>query len=84
MSKREIGTIKWYSPRKSFGFIVGATDNAEIFFHINDCREFVPEINMTVEYETGFDRIKRLKAMNIERVSVGVDNEYSRNKATSR
>ena len=73
MSRREKGVIKWYSQRKKFGFIV--RDNAEIFFYINDCREFIPQENLTVEFETGLDRMSRTKAINIVSVSVGVENE---------
>jgi len=68
MRKRK-GSVKWFNQKKKFGFIL-SKDNAEVFFHINDCKNFTPKENMTVEFETGLDRMSRKKAINI--VGVGV------------
>lgn len=70
------GIVKWYHSDKHFGFLMADENNGEIFFHINDCIGFSPTENMPVEFESGFDRKGRPKAVKINRVSVGGSNEY--------
>lgn len=77
MSKRSVGFVKWYHEKKHFGFLIKSDENREVFFHIDDFDEGVnPEINMPVEFDLGFDRQGRSKAMNIKAVTVGVNNEH--------
>lgn len=43
MSKHIRAVIKWYSTQKHFGFLVTDEDRREIFFHINDCNNLIPQ-----------------------------------------
>ena len=70
MSER--GSIKFFSEQKKYGFITRDKENAEVFFHINDCEEFEPRKDLTVEFEIGKDRQDRTKAIRIKRVDVDV------------
>ena len=65
------GTIKWYHITKHFGFLLADEGNREVFFHVNDCRGFVPEEGIYIEFEPGLDRKGRPKAVKINRVCVG-------------
>ena len=65
------GTIKWYSYKKHFGYLFTGQENKEVFFHINDCQGFVPKEMIPVEFEYGFDRQGRPKAVKIKCVCVG-------------
>lgn len=69
------GVIKWYSEDKHFGYLLTINENREVFFHINDCTNFVPGEMMPVEFEYGQDRKGRLKAIRINRVCVGGYND---------
>ena len=71
------GVVKWYSVVKHFGYLLTINRNQEVFFHINDCSDFVPEEMMRVEFEYGHDRKGRVKAIRINRVSVGGYNDNS-------
>ena len=76
MSKHIRGVIKWYSTLKHFGFIVSDCDNREVFFHINDCKDFEPKEDLPVEFLLGLDSWGRQKALSIRTVTVGGSNEY--------
>jgi cold shock CspA family protein len=76
MDKRK-GYIKWYSTKKHFGFLFDRDDNREVFFHVNDCRDFIPRENIVVEFEYGMDYNGRTKAVHIERV--GGENGHTKN-----
>ena len=67
--KSKHGSIKWYSKEKSFGFLLSQKDNQEYFFHVNDCN-FSPRENIQVEFEEGFDKKGRGKAVKVVRVGV--------------
>lgn len=73
MSKRIKGIIKWYHTKKHFGYLL--SDNKEVFFHVNDCGDLVPQEGTLVEFEMGLDRMGRPKAINITSVCVGVCHE---------
>jgi CspA family cold shock protein len=61
------GKVKWYNPKKHFGFITG-DDGEDIFLHSSDLPngEEVKEGDR-VEYETG-DAPKGKKAINVRKV----------------
>lgn len=75
MSARIAGLVKWYHKDRHFGFIVSNGDNREVFFHINDCKEFEPIEELPVEFTLGSDSKGRQKALNIRTVTVGVSDE---------
>jgi cold shock CspA family protein len=79
MSMRIRGIIKWYNTKKHFGFIVSDCDNREVFFHINDCKDFDPKEDLPVEFLLGLDSRGRQKALNIRTVTVGVENGTNNN-----
>ncbi len=46
------GKVKFYNSEKAFGFIT--TDNGDIFFHLNDCKNKVaPKQDDDVEFLVG-------------------------------
>lgn len=71
------GVVKWYHTEKHFGFIVSDCENREVFFHINDCKAFVPKEEMTVEFLLGLDSRGRKKALSIRPVTVGGNREFN-------
>jgi len=77
MSKRASGYVKWYHLSKHFGFLIKSDENREVFFHIDDFDEgLTPQINQPVEFDLGFDRQGRAKALNVKAVTVGVKHEH--------
>ncbi|MBL7197760.1 MAG: cold shock domain-containing protein [Candidatus Omnitrophica bacterium] len=73
--KSKRGSIKHYNKTKNFGFLLSEIDNKEYFFHVNDCKGFSPIEGVEVEFEEGFDKQGRAKAVKVTQVSVGVSDE---------
>ncbi len=62
------GKIKWYNPKKHFGFITG-DDGEDIFLHSSDLPAGEEDLKEgdPVEYEVG-DAPKGKKAINVKKV----------------
>ena len=72
MSERKVGSIKWYSNQKHFGFIISHDENREFFFHIDEC-DFEPLEGMEIAFTLGQDGKGRTKATQVKRVGVCED-----------
>lgn len=51
MNKRT-ARISNFNAERGFGFLV-EPDNSRYFFHVSNCENFIPQINMIVEFEPG-------------------------------
>ena len=69
-SNMATGKIKWFNPKKGFGFISNEAEGKDVFLHISDLQQAgIEKITEgeTVEYEIGESRGKP-KAVNIKKV----------------
>ncbi len=64
------GTVKWYDPRKRYGFILPEGENKDIFFHQTNIEssDQVLEENTIVEFEITEGKNGKLQAVNIHPV----------------
>ena len=64
------GKIKWFNPRKGFGFIQNDNSGPDVFIHISDLNDSGID-NLTegdaLEFETGENK-GREKAINIKKI----------------
>ncbi len=59
-------TVKWYSVKKYFGFILSPTGGDDIFMHGSALPEgFVPQDGQSVNYEIANDKHGRPTAVNV-------------------
>ncbi len=65
---KQEGTVKWFSSRKRYGFLV-AGDGEEVFFHeeqVLNGKKWTPEEGQVVRFHTRREE-KGLEALNVER-----------------
>jgi CspA family cold shock protein len=61
------GKVRFYNPRKRYGFIVDDETKEDVFFHISGLADIIKENDeVTFDIEIDSDR-KRPKAVNIEK-----------------
>lgn len=66
---RKIGTLKWWSDQKHFGFLISHDEDREYFAHVNDFQGAIPKQGVQFEFSVGADRSGRTKAIKIVSVS---------------
>ena len=68
MTEREVGTVKWFSNTKGYGFIID-DKGEDYFFHISNLKNsMIVEKNDTVTFEIEKTQ-KGLQAINVEIVA---------------
>lgn len=66
------GYVKWYDPKKHFGFIrypIEQTEWFEVFFHQSELRSSVTSGDFVL-FTIGRDKKGRLKAMNVKKKKI--------------
>lgn len=62
--------VKWYSPKKGFGFILDPSGGSDIFVHASGLETNTPpKDGEKVSYDLGNDRQGRMVAINVRQVA---------------
>ncbi len=73
----ESGVIKWFSEAKGYGFLIGATDSDDLFFHIRDYTGSAqPKLGDKVSYVIGAGKDGRVQAKCLRFISGGERHDH--------